>query len=599
MTTPVQLTYPGATVDTLLETVNGSNLSATHKITRSATIVVAASDSSEKSEAQADYVCDGTDDDVVINAAIASLTPERTNYEKIICLGGNYVISDRLLIPDYTVFEMLGNVTLDNGANTHMIRNAGTENGNSNIILRGGTYNGNAANQTHAVDGILLDKVNNVTVEDVHISHPKSHCLHLNTSTNVLLRGDLCEYSGDDNFAIGPASSRVSVLNCIGRYATASYAPASSGFEIDDGANRISLVGCLSYENAGAGIDIHNHATTDGPTDITISGCISEANTVSGINISGTAGAPSQPKRINLCGNTFNNNAIGVNIYQEVSNVNITGNTISNSTSSDGVYLGNLLDSILISGNEIIGNNQCGIDDHPTLMNSVFSNNLISGNKQNGIILESSYTSVTGNRITANLLNGIDCRGSAAAITNNFIGYNIQHGIMLVGSSHALIENNDIVDNDYLDSSTYAGIYGGTTPTNNFIVSNKFYVSDATKYQIYGIRLNNGTNNTIMNNMLTQAGKTGALINGATGTTIKNNIGYITENTGTATITADATTVDVPHGLAKAPTRVLLSPTTATAGKQYYVSAKAATTFTITIDLAAEADISFDWQAVI
>jgi len=43
----------------------------------------------------------------------------------------------------------------------------------------------------------------------------------------------------------------------------------------------------------------------------------------------------------------------------------------------------------------------------------------------------------------------------------------------------------------------------------------------------------------------------------------------------------------------------VFSPTTATAGKQYYVSAKAATTFTITIDTAHSSDISFDWQEVI
>ncbi|MDD2262067.1 MAG: hypothetical protein PHW20_07370 [Clostridia bacterium] len=56
---------------------------------------------------------------------------------------------------------------------------------------------------------------------------------------------------------------------------------------------------------------------------------------------------------------------------------------------------------------------------------------------------------------------------------------------------------------------------------------------------------------------------------------------------------------DSNDGLAAAPTRVLLSPTTATAGKQYYVSAKDATTFTITIDSPPGEDISFDWQAVI
>ena len=71
------------------------------------------------------------------------------------------------------------------------------------------------------------------------------------------------------------------------------------------------------------------------------------------------------------------------------------------------------------------------------------------------------------------------------------------------------------------------------------------------------------------------------------------------ENTGTATIITGESEVVVTHGLAKAPTIVIISPTAATSGKQYYVSAKAASTFTITIDSAAEADISFDWQATL
>ncbi|MDD2262066.1 MAG: hypothetical protein PHW20_07365 [Clostridia bacterium] len=93
MTTPVQLTYPGATVDTLLETVNGSNLSATHKITRSATLVIAANDSSEKSKAQADYVCDGVADDDEINAAITAIS---TTGGKIILTEGNFSLSNKV-----------------------------------------------------------------------------------------------------------------------------------------------------------------------------------------------------------------------------------------------------------------------------------------------------------------------------------------------------------------------------------------------------------------------------------------------------------------------------------------------------------------------
>lgn len=63
----------GAAVDAELIKVRDSNLNPAHKITRGATVVVAASDSSAKSKAQADYVCDGVADDVEIQAALDSL----------------------------------------------------------------------------------------------------------------------------------------------------------------------------------------------------------------------------------------------------------------------------------------------------------------------------------------------------------------------------------------------------------------------------------------------------------------------------------------------------------------------------------------------
>ncbi len=67
--------------------------------------------------------------------------------------------------------------------------------------------------------------------------------------------------------------------------------------------------------------------------------------------------------------------------------------------------------------------------------------------------------------------------------------------------------------------------------------------------------------------------------------------------TGTATLTAGLTSVDVAHGLGQAPDRVFLTPTTDTAGKRYWVSVKGAVAFTVTVDSAAGADISWDWRA--
>ncbi|KKG35390.1 hypothetical protein DU52_15815 [Methanosarcina mazei] len=94
--------FSGSEIDTLLTTVNSSNISATHKITRSATIVIAASDSSAKGKAQADYVCDGTADNVEIQAALDALP----------ATGGEIHFLDGTFQLAATVARAIDNVTL-------------------------------------------------------------------------------------------------------------------------------------------------------------------------------------------------------------------------------------------------------------------------------------------------------------------------------------------------------------------------------------------------------------------------------------------------------------------------------------------------------
>jgi len=69
-------------------------------VSRSATLVVAASDASPRSKLGADYVCDGTADEVEINAAIASL-PSRGG--KVMLSEGKFTIAAPVLIQDKCV----------------------------------------------------------------------------------------------------------------------------------------------------------------------------------------------------------------------------------------------------------------------------------------------------------------------------------------------------------------------------------------------------------------------------------------------------------------------------------------------------------------
>ena len=91
----------GAAVDAELIKVRDSNLNPAHKITRGATVVVAASDSSKESRDQADYVCDGVADNVELQAALDSL-PDIGG--EILLMEGGYQLAA-------TVARAIDNVT--------------------------------------------------------------------------------------------------------------------------------------------------------------------------------------------------------------------------------------------------------------------------------------------------------------------------------------------------------------------------------------------------------------------------------------------------------------------------------------------------------
>jgi hypothetical protein len=79
-------------------------------------------------------------------------------------------------------------------------------------------------------------------------------------------------------------------------------------------------------------------------------------------------------------------------------------------------------------------------------------------------------------------------------------------------------------------------------------------------------------------------------------TMIRRNIGYATENGGVATIPAGSTRVTVSHGLATAPSKVLITPL-AQPPSRLWVENITATSFDIVADVAPTADLSIAWYA--
>jgi len=441
--------------------------------TRSATLVVAASDSSDLSKDQADYVCDGTADQTEINAAIAALP---ATGGRVLLLDGTYITSSDIVPTSNTSIVGQGFSTIIKPANssTHNIF-SGTN--LSNILLKDFRIEGNKSNLTYQDDADLQN-------------------------------GILC------NEWYNSVLNNLLILNCIG-----------NGLRIktQDGTDSSKL--------------LHNQ----------ISNVISRLNNVNGCSIETYA------EYMNFGNCSFSNNT-QYGVY-----INSANNIFSNCT--------------------VIQNSKSGVfvDTSAKTTNNMFFGNQINHNLEHGVFLNTD----TSNTIIQ----------SCKVIANSY------HGIYNYASGYNVILGNTVTTNSYGNPNQYDQICiaQGSLRCN---VSN----NSVLKYSggaRYGINeISSSDYNVYVGNVI-NTHTTGTMNITGANSSISKNIGYINENKGTATITTGQTTVDVTHGLAAAPTRVILSPTTATAGKDYYVSAKAASTFTITIDSAAEADISFDWQAIV
>lgn len=230
--------------------------------------------------------------------------------------------------------------------------------------------------------------------------------------------------------------------------------------------------------------------------------------------------------------------------------------------------------------------------------------NQLSESGKYAISVASCDAAIHGNRMHQ-CEGGIELKDASCAtftVIGNYMQNIHRNGIALSnGAQHGNVQGNTI----YYPSDLYSNYYSGivmedtiyTVVTGNVIKG--LQTGNRPKYGITMVNSYGTTQENIVSLNIIENCSTATLLPIVNNNTIHNNRGYVDTSTGTATITATATTVEVTHGLAAAPTRVIISPTTATAGKQYYVSAKTATTFTITIDSAHSADISFDWQAVV
>lgn len=174
---------------------------------------------------------------------------------------------------------------------------------------------------------------------------------------------------------------------------------------------------------------------------------------------------------------------------------------------------------------------------------------------------------------------------------NLFASGNTNSGIRLVNSSYLTIANSQLNGNNEAASASNGDIHiqGGSY---NIINGNMSQMANSAGKSL--LEAGATDSNTIMDNTLFQ----GATIVGAS-TMIYRNRGFKTENRGSFQITSAATSVSVSHGLGITPTvdHIRLTPRDSMgAATKFWVSAADASTFTVNVNSAPGATITFGWS---
>ncbi len=382
-------------VNLLLKKETGGLLSSLAK--KSATIVVGIGKDSEGHRAgECDYLCDGVDDQVEINAAIAALP---STGGKILLREGTYNLTKCIAMNrsnvtlqgmgDSTVLKRMydqkweGNVNGDPGS---MVQITGSYNTIKDMFLDGN----NAKFKGTGNYGMILDAVSHITIRGMMC---KGHttAIYLGASHyNIITENECYENSGMGIFIFGQYNTIANNRSYRNGRGIGAYGNASN-----NGTNYNTITGNVCTENAYQGIWGWQYCyenTISGNTcgqngwgivfgaeskfnTFTANNCCYNKNV--GIELGGTGS-----ERVNansVTGNTCYNNATGIRLSNASFNT-VSGNTCTRGSASSGAF---------------------GSAEYSILVENTSTSNLISSNNLSGknivVLGDSAYNITTGN----------------------------------------------------------------------------------------------------------------------------------------------------------------------------------------------------------
>lgn len=410
-----------------------------------ASFVVAAYDSIDNENA--DYVCDGVDDQIEIKAAIDNLP---ASGGLIYLREGTYVVSDSIHIGK-------SNVALAGAGASTIIKirdnlNASTKTIKagwcSRVLIQNLCIDGNKANQTAGMfgivfeDGISFSKIANCLIENV-----RGDGIWLNSSSNNTISGNICSGNNVRGIHLNNACNNTIVGNsCWGN---------DSGIWLYPSSDYNTVTGNTVYSNLSGGIRMSSACYN------TVSGNTCYLNAWAGI-------ACLDGGNNTISSNTCNNNGV-YNIalfnshHNTISGNTCTGNRRESSEYGKGIFLSESSSNNTITGNICNGNDD-GINLYARTSNNTISGNTCQGNYRWGIYLHywCNNNTISGDTCAGNGTAGIFLKESSDSnlIAANHV-FDQPYGIMIFDST---CDNNKLVGN-YAYGNATANITDAGTGT--------------------------------------------------------------------------------------------------------------------------------------
>jgi len=498
------------------------------------TLTVAADNSPAEFKTEADYVCDGTDDQNQIQAAIDSLSATGGIVQ---LLNGTYNTTNSIKLPDYTVLTGIGAATIIKTSRSaiSVIENEDNTNGNTYIEVRDLTLD----SKLQEISGpgsfqVLFVNCSNVTVTNLNFDsafsatftaaaaddtitstdHGLVNTDRVRVTTSDTLPAGLATYTDyyvrdktDNTFKLSETVDGSAVDITDTGTGTHTWIHSTSG---DD----ISVRDCTYCQIKNININGGKHGIYigDGSSHITVSDVISRNCQMEHICIetgSETGDYNAYITVDNVTGYNAGQHGIFVNYAR---NIAITNCTLYNST-ANGIILQNDCEEVVVSNviiDRILSDTKACFNTSATASKISVSNCIFANSACNGITAEGDDIAISNCRVLDSTENGMQFDGDRINISNCIID-TAKWGMYFKGAD-ILVDNSTCMNTAaygiYTTSVlnlTIRGclfktigtiIYGGHAPNKNFIFTNNI-IDDFTNVNTLNLK---GTNIIVMGN---------------------------------------------------------------------------------------------------